>query len=73
MIARLAHGSFHDAWIVVGVTFLVMLLTAGIRSVPGVLILPLEDEFGWTRATVSLAVSINLFLYGCTIAHPAHY
>lgn len=64
MIATLARGRLHYAWIVVGVTFLVMLLTAGIRSVPGVLILPLEDEFGWTRATVSLAVSINLFLYG---------
>lgn len=73
MIVSLARGRFHYAWIVVGVTFLVMLLTAGIRSVPGVLILPLEDEFGWTRATVSLAVSINLFLYGCTITHLSHY
>jgi sugar phosphate permease len=64
MIATLTRSRLHYAWIVVAVTFLVMLLTAGIRSVPGVLILPLEDEFGWTRATVSLAVSINLFLYG---------
>lgn len=63
-IATLTRGRFHYAWIVVAMTFLIMLLTAGIRSVPGVLILPLEDEFGWTRATVSLAVSINLFLYG---------
>jgi len=37
---------------------------AGVRSVPGVLILPLEAEFGWNRATVSLAVSINLILFG---------
>ncbi|HXV44112.1 MAG TPA: MFS transporter [Anaerolineae bacterium] len=64
MIATLARSRLHYAWIVVAVTFLVMLLTAGIRSVPGVLILPLEEEFGWTRATVSLAVSINLFVYG---------
>ncbi|GAB4414002.1 MAG: MFS transporter [Anaerolineae bacterium] len=64
MITALARSRVHYAWIVVGVIFLIMLLTAGIRSAPGVLILPLEDEFGWTRATVSLAVSINLFLYG---------
>ncbi len=64
MITALARSRLHYAWIVVAVTFLIMLLTAGIRSVPGVLILPLEEEFGWTRATVSLAVSINLFLYG---------
>jgi len=32
--------------------------------VPGVLIVPLEHEFGWSRATISFAVSINLLLYG---------
>src|SRR5689334_22379663 len=55
---------FHYAWVVVAVSFVIMLIAAGIRSVPGVLILPLEQEFGWSRATVSLAVSINLFVYG---------
>lgn len=59
-----ARGRFHYAWIVVAVTFVTMLVTAGIRSVPGVLILPLEQEFGWNRATLSLAISINLLLYG---------
>lgn len=64
MIAKLTRGRIHYAWIVVAVTFITMLAAAGIRSVPGVLILPLEQEFGWTRATVSLAVSINLLLFG---------
>src|SRR5207245_9234794 len=50
--------------IVVAVTFVTLLAAAGIRSAPGVLIIPLEREFGWTRATVSFAISINLFLYG---------
>ncbi|HKV44637.1 MAG TPA: MFS transporter [bacterium] len=54
----------HYGWIVAGVTFLTLLAAAGIRSTPGVLIIPLEKEFGWTRTTVSLAVSINLLLYG---------
>src|SRR5581483_347247 len=40
------------------------LATAGIRAMPAVLILPLEQEFGWNRATVSVAVSINLLVYG---------
>src|SRR5205807_2521615 len=44
--------------------FVVLLAAAGVRSVPSVLILPLEREFGWSRATVSMAVSINLLLYG---------
>jgi sugar phosphate permease len=55
---------WHYAWIVVAVTFLTLLTTAGIRSTPGILIVPLEHEFGWTRATISVAVSVNLLLYG---------
>ncbi|HSI10521.1 MAG TPA: MFS transporter [Chthoniobacter sp.] len=55
---------FHYAWVVVAITFLTLIVGAGVRSVPGVLIVPLEHEFGWTRATVSFAVSINLLLYG---------
>jgi len=56
----------HYAWIVAGVTFVVLLLTAGIRAAPGVLIVPLENEFHWTRSTISFAVGVNLLLYGVT-------
>ena len=54
----------HPAWIVAACTFLVLLVAAGIRSVPGVLIVPLEAEFGWSRATISFAVAVNILLYG---------
>jgi len=54
----------HYAWMIAGVTFLTLLITAGIRSTPGILIVPLEHEFGWSRATISIAVSVNLLLYG---------
>jgi len=64
MAVRLARGRIHYAWVVAGVTFVVLLVAAGIRSVPTVLIVPLEHEFGWTRATLSLAISVNLLLYG---------
>ncbi|WP_165072723.1 MFS transporter [Paludisphaera rhizosphaerae] len=56
--------SLHYAWVVAGVTFCILLATAGVRSTPGVLIVPLEKEFGWSRATISSAVSVNLVLYG---------
>lgn len=56
---RLYYG-----WIVVAVTFLVLLVGAGVRATPGVLILPLEHEFGWSNATISTAVAINTLLYG---------
>ena len=46
------------------VSFLTLITAAGFRSTAGVLIVPLQDEFGWRRATISVAVSINLILYG---------
>jgi sugar phosphate permease len=54
----------HYAWVVLAITFLVLLISAAIRATPGVLIVPLEQEFGWSRATISFAISINLLLYG---------
>jgi MFS family permease len=57
-------GRVHYAWLVVAVTFLTLLTTAGVRSTPGILMVPLEHEFGWSRATISIAVSVNLLLYG---------
>ena len=54
----------HYAWIIVAVTFVVVVVTAGVRATPTVLIVPLEQEFHWTRATISFAVGVNLLLYG---------
>ena len=56
----------HPAWFIAGLTFLTLMATAGFRSAPSVLILPLEEAFGWGRDGISLAVSINVLLYGLT-------
>jgi MFS family permease len=54
----------HYAWIVAAVTFVVLAMAAGFRSVPGVFLLPLGKEFGWSHALVGGAVSVNLIVYG---------
>src|SRR5687767_15788545 len=54
----------HYGWIVALVTFVVLLVTAGIRATPGVLLISLENEFGWSRAVISSAVAINIALFG---------
>jgi MFS family permease len=54
----------HYAWVILAVTCLTVVLTAGVTAVPAVLIHPLEVTFGWDRAAIALAVSINVFLYG---------
>ena len=56
----------HPAWVVAAVAFLALVGSAGFRAAPGVLMLPLEEEFGWSRSLLSLAVSINLVLFGLT-------
>ena len=64
MLSSFRFARVHYAWIVFAVTFITLLAAAGTRSTPGVLMVPLEEEFGWSRATISLAVSINLILFG---------
>jgi len=59
MLRRLPY-----AWLIVLVTFLVLLAAAGVRAAPGVLIRPLEAEFGWDRASISLAIAVSILAFG---------
>jgi MFS family permease len=54
----------HYALLVAGVVFLALLVAAGVRGAPGVLIKPLESEFGWDRASISLAVAVSILAFG---------
>jgi sugar phosphate permease len=58
------NARIHYAWVVVGAVFVVLLCAAGVRATPGVFMVPLERELGWSRALISSAVSVNLVLYG---------
>jgi len=60
----LARFNIHYGWIVAGTTFLVMLATAGAMGSAGVLIQPLEKEFGWTTEQISSALAIRLVFFG---------
>ncbi len=64
LAALLARHNIHYGWIVVAVTFLTMLVTAGAMGAPGVLIVPLEHEFGWENAQISSALALRLLLFG---------
>jgi MFS family permease len=56
----------HPAWWAAAATFLALLGAAGFRSTPGVMVGPLSAEFGWSIGTISLALSVNLALFGLT-------
>jgi len=60
----MAKQKIHPGWIAVTVTFFTLMASAGYRSAPSVLIVPLEEAFGWSRSQISFAVSINVLLFG---------
>jgi MFS family permease len=63
----------HFAWVVAGVTLGALVAAAAFRSSTGVLLEPIESEFGWSRAVTSGAVSLNLVLYGLTAPFAAAF
>jgi len=62
--SALAGRNVHYAWVMVGVTFFTSLITAGTVGAPGIFIVPLQQEFGWTTAEISSALSIRFILFG---------
>jgi MFS family permease len=64
LAAALARRNIHYGWVIAAVTFLTMLVTAGAMGAPGVLIVPLEREFGWDNAQISSALALRLLLFG---------
>jgi MFS family permease len=64
LAATLARRNIHYGWVMVGVTFLAALISAGTVGAPGVFIVPLQQEFGWSTAEISSALSIRLILFG---------
>src|SRR5580698_4541010 len=64
LAAAMAERGVYYGWFVAGATFLVMLATAGAMGAPGVIIQPLEKEFGWSTAQISVAMAVRLALFG---------
>src|SRR3979490_358715 len=62
--AALARRHIHYGWAMVGATFPAGLISAGTVGAPGVFIVPLQKEFGWTTAEISSALSIRFILFG---------
>ena len=54
----------HPAWIAAAVTFFTLAATAGFRAAPSVLLIPLQEAFGWSRNSISTAISVNILVYG---------
>ena len=60
----LKQANLHYAWVILVVTFVCLFVASALRSIPGIIMLSLEQEFHWDRETISGAVAVNLFLFG---------
>src|SRR5271168_470657 len=61
---RLSERGVHYGWVVVAVTFLVALTTAGAMGIPGALLRPLQREYSWSEADISSALALRILLFG---------
>jgi MFS family permease len=64
LAAALNKRGIHYGWAMVALTFFTALVTAGAVGAPGVFIVPLQQEFGWSTAAISSALSIRFVLFG---------
>ncbi|OYQ33846.1 MFS transporter [Niveispirillum lacus] len=64
LAARLAVRNIHYGWVVVAATFLTAITAAGAMGAPGVLMIQLQKEFGWTTSEISTALAIRMVLFG---------
>jgi sugar phosphate permease len=62
--ARLDRAGVHYGWVIVAVTFVTLLTTAGAMGLPGALILSLNKEFGWDTGEISSALALRFALFG---------
>jgi sugar phosphate permease len=62
--AWLDRRGIHYSYVIVAVTFLTMLATAGTLGLPGALIVPLGKEFGWDIAQVSGPLALRILIFG---------
>src|SRR5258706_14202596 len=62
--SKTSPSRIHYAWIVVAVTFATSVITAGTLGISGILLLPLQQEFGWNASDMSSAFGSRLALFG---------
>ena len=61
---ELARRNIHYGWAMIAVTFVTALVSAAAVGAPGVFIVPLQKEFGWSTAEISSAMSVRFVLFG---------
>ena len=60
----LERRGIHYAWVIGVVTFLAMLTTSAALGLPGAMLPPLRQEFGWSTDVLSSVFAVRFALFG---------
>lgn len=60
----LARRGIHYGWVMVAITFVTAFSTAAAMGMPGVLLVPLQQEFHWSTTEISAPLALRLVLFG---------
>jgi sugar phosphate permease len=62
--AWLQRRGIHYSWVIAAVTFLTMLTMSAALGLPGAILQPLSQEFGWSNEQISSALALRFALFG---------
>ncbi len=62
--AWLQRRGIHFGWVMAAVTFLTMLTMSASLGLPGAMLAPLSQEFGWSTEQISSALALRFALFG---------
>ena len=60
----LANRGIHYGWVMVGLTLSYVICSSAVMSIPGVLLLPISREFGWSIGELSEPLGLRMALFG---------
>ncbi len=66
MFTNRANSGVYFGWYVVGASLFIALVTIGVRNAMGVFVIPMSEEFGWSRGAISLAGGLGVLVNGLT-------
>ncbi|MBI4267021.1 MAG: MFS transporter [Chloroflexi bacterium] len=61
-------GKIYYGWVVVAIAFILFSVGFGIQNSFGIFFKPLQETFGWSRATTSWAMTIHLIIFASCLA-----
>ena len=53
------RSGIYYGWFIVAASFFVIMMTMGARNGVGVFVLPMSEEFNWSRSSISFAAALG--------------